>query len=456
MTTATYDTEHLRRLASQHLWMPYSPPGAQGAAFNEIQLIARGKGVTVWDTDGREYLDGISALEAAILGHGDEEIIEAIEAQARELTFLDLFRFAAPVQAELAAELVGLAPGMSHALFAPGGAEADEIAIKLARQYHHLRGEPYRKKVITRQGSFHGVTYGAMGLDGRYFASANDVYDGGLTWGRIAPVTPPYPEELGRAGRHVPSVEAIDALIRAEGPHTVAAVVVDPMATAIAVGVPPDDYQRRLREVCDAHGVLLVCDEVIAGMGRTGRLFATEFSGIQADFITISKGISTGYVPIAACLAAPHVVEVFQQQRAVFRHGHTYSGHPLGAAAARAVLARVQRDRLWERAERLGERLLAGLRALSGNPLYWDARGRGLLTGLEIVADAATGRDFDDPVAAGNELRSRCLEKGLISLILHPGNVLFVAPALTATEDEIDRMVAIVREALDEMAEARA
>lgn len=442
--------------AAEHLWMPYSPPGKQGSGFNEIRILERGRGTRLWDTDGREFLDGISALEAAILGNGDEEVIAAIEAQARELTFLDLFRFAAPVQIELAERLTQLAPGMQYAHFAPGGAEADEIALKLARQYHHLRGEPYRKKVITRQGSFHGVTYGAMGLDGRYFASDNDVYDGGLTWGRTAPVRAPYPSDLGKAGRHLASVESIEATIRAEGPSTVAAVVVDPMATAIAVGMPPDSYQRDLRAVCDEHGVLLVCDEVIAGMGRTGRLFATEHAGIHADFITVSKGLSTGYVPIAACLVAPHVAETFKEHRAVFRHGHTYAGHPLGAAAALAVLDRLTRDRLWEQAERLGQRLLDGLRGLADNPLYWDVRGRGLIAGLEIVADATTGEDFADLPAAGNELRSRCLDNGLISIVLHPGNILFLAPPLTASEQDIDDMVAIVRTSLDEMAEARA
>jgi putrescine aminotransferase len=448
----TDESERLSELAAEHLWMPYSSPGAQGASRQKIRVLTRGKGSRLWDADGTEFLDGISAMEAAILGNGDEEIIEAMSEQARELTFLDVFRFVAPVQVELANDLVELAPGMQYVHFTPGGAEADEVAVKLARQYHHLRGEPYRKKVITRQGSFHGVTLGAMALDGRYFASGNDMYDGGLTWGRTAPVAEPYPEELGRAGRHVASVASIDALIRAEGPETVAAVVVDPMATAIAVGVPPDSYQRELREVCDAHGVLLICDEVIAGMGRTGRLFATEHSAIQPDFITVSKGLSSGYIPIAACLVASHVAEVFVQKQAVFRHGHTYAGHPVGAAAARTVLDRLVRDRLWEQAEVLGNRLIDGLQGLADNPLYWDARGRGLLAGLEIVADGTSGRDFDDPVAAGNELRQRCLDKGLITIILHPGNVLFLAPPLIVTEAEVDEMVSIVGTALTEMA----
>ncbi|MGE0241584.1 MAG: aspartate aminotransferase family protein [Parvibaculaceae bacterium] len=453
MADTSTGTKHTAaQQARDHLWMPYSSPGTQGAAQADIRFLVKGEGCRLWDSHGNQYLDGISALEAAILGHGDEEVLDAIRRQGQNLAFFDLFRFAAPVQAELASELTRLAPGMQYAVFAPGGAEADEIAIKIARQYHHLRGQPYRKKVLTRQGSFHGVTYGAMGLDGRYFASSNDVYDGGLSWGRTVGVHKPYPAYLGKAGRHVPSVDSIESVIIAEGPETVAAVVVDPMATAMAVGVPPDDYQRELRSVCDRHGVLLICDEVIAGMGRTGRLFATEHAGIQADFITISKGLSTGYFPIAACLVAPHVSDLFKEKKSVFRHGHTYSGHPMGAAAALAVLARLERDRLWERAEVLGNRLLSGLKGLSGNPLYWDARGRGLLAGLEFVADARTGEDFKDRAAVGNELRLRCHELGLITLILHPGNILFIAPPLTVTEAEIDEMVGIVGTALDDIA----
>jgi adenosylmethionine-8-amino-7-oxononanoate aminotransferase len=438
----------LRTLAEQHLWMPYSPPGAQGSVRDQIRVMTHGEGVLTWDAEGREYLDGTSALEALILGHGDEEVVKAIAEQARTMSFVDVFRFVTPPQVELAAELVAASPGMAMAHFTPGGAEADEVAIKMARQYHALRGEPYRMKVITRQGAFHGVTIGAMALDGQYFASRNAVYDGGNSWGRTVPAGACERCDFGKAGRHLACVHAIEAAIRAEGPDTVAAVVVDPCATAIAVSVPPVGYLRDLRAVCDRYGVLLVVDEIITGMGRTGRLFATEWDGIRPDFITLSKALSSGYVPIGATLIGPNVRDTFLEHDGVFRHGHTYAGHPVAAAAALTVLRRVVRERLWDRSAQLGDRLLAGLRSLSHHRSYWDARGKGLLAGLEIVRDGGTGEGFADPLAAGNALRIAARDRGLTTLLLHPGNVLFIAPAVVATEAQIDRMIEILDEAL--------
>ena len=361
----TDDAARLRTLAEQHLWMPYSSPGSQGSIRDTIRVMTHGAGIRSWDADGKEYLDGTSALEALILGHGDAEIVEAIAAQARTLSFVDVFRFATPPQVELAAELVAVSPGMAMVHFTPGGAEADEVAIKLARQYHALRGEPYRMKVITRQGAFHGVTAGAMALDGQYFASRNVVYDGGVSWGRTVPSGACPACDFGKASRHLACVHAIEATIRAEGPETVAAVVVDPCATAIGVSCPPVGYLRDLRAVCDRQGVLLIVDEIITGMGRTGRLFATEWDDITPDFITMSKALSSGYVPIGAALISPRVRDTFLKHDGVFFHGHTYAGHPIAAAAALTVLRRVIRERLWERAT-IARRPVAGGPAVAG------------------------------------------------------------------------------------------
>jgi hypothetical protein len=325
------------------------------------------------------------------------------------------------------------------------------VAIKMARQYHALRGEPYRMKVITREGAFHGVTAGAMALDGHYFASRNVVYDGGLSWGRTVPAGACGECDFGKASRHLACVHAIEATIRAEGPETVAAVVVDPCATAIAVSVPPVGYLRRLREVCDRYGVLLVVDEIITGMGRTGKLFATEWDGIVPDFVTMSKALSSGYVPIGATLISPRVRDTFLEHGGVFLHGHTYAGHPVAAAAALAVLRRVIGEDLAARAASLGARLLEGARSLSHHRFFWDARGKGLLLGLEIVRDKDSGADFADPLAAGNALRIAARERGLTTLLLHPGNVLFVAPAVVASEEQVDRMVTILDDALGDV-----
>jgi adenosylmethionine-8-amino-7-oxononanoate aminotransferase len=197
--------------------------------------------------------------------------------------------------------------------------------------------------------------------------------------------------------------------------------------------------------------VLLIVDEVITGMGRTGKLFATEWDGIVPDFITLSKALSSGYVPIGATLVSPEVRDTFVEHDAVFLHGHTYAGHPVAAAAALTVLRRVVRDDLTARAASLGDRLLEGVRSLSHRRSFWDARGKGLLLGLEIVRDQGTGEDFADPLAAGNALRIAARERGLTTLLLHPGNVLFVAPAVVASEEQIDRMVAILDDAMGDL-----
>ena len=432
--------------------MPYSPPGAQGTVRDEIRIMTHGQGVRTWDAEGNEYLDGTSALEALILGHGDEEIVAAIAQQARTMSFVDVFRFVTPPQVELAAELVAASPGMAMAHFTPGGAEADEVAIKMARQYHALRGEPYRMKVITRQGAFHGVTAGAMALDGQYFASRNVVYDGGLSWGRTVPAGACPACDFGKASRYLACVHAIEATIEAEGPETVAAVVVDPCATAIGVSIPPVGYLRDLRAVCDRHGVLLVVDEIIAGMGRTGRLFATEWDGIRPDFITLSKALSSGYVPIGATLISPVIRDTFLEHGGVFLHGHTYAGHPVAAAAALTVLRRVIRERLRERSA-AARSPPAGGSALAGPPPHLLGRTRPGPAGRasRSCATSGTGEDFADRLAAGNALRVAARERGLTTLLLHPGNVLFVAPAVVASEDDIDRMVAILDDALGDV-----
>lgn len=441
----------LQTLARRHLWLAYSPPGGQGPFDDQIRVLVAGEGLVVRDSDGRAYVDAISALEAMVLGHGDVDVIEAMGRQARQLAFLDLFRFAADSTVELAAALAAASPGMEYVHFTPGGAEADEVAIKLARQYHRLNGEPDRTKVLTREGAFHGATMGATEIDGTYFASRNHIYRGGSHSGRVVPVLNCGNCEFGRATPYLPCVHAIEAVIEAEGPETVAAVIVDPVATSLAVANPPDSYLVMLSEICRRTGVLLIVDEVITGMGRTGRLFASQYSGIQPDFITMSKGLSSGYAPIGATLIAPHIAAAFRGEPGVFRHGHTYGGHPVATAAALTVLEKVQSHSLPQRAEKLGERLRDGLSQLTHRRHFWDARGRGLLVGLEIAEDGQSGRQFADRARAGNRLRLICRELGLLTLTLHPGNVLLLAPPLIATEDDIDGIVATIDAALQRM-----
>ncbi len=447
----SYDTAALKRSARAHLWLAFS-------RWDELEaedgptVIVGGEGSRVFDSQGRAYLDGISALEAMVAGHGRHELVDAADRQLRQLAFLDVFRYASVPAIALAERLAALTPGsLSRVHFTPGGSEADETAVKVAKQYFYLQGEPRRQKVITRAGAFHGVTFGAMALDGNYFGTRNYIFEPLAPFGRIA-APPACPRcDFGKAGRHLACPHRIEEVILAEGPETVAAVVVDPAATAIAVAVPPPSYLVQLREICDRYGVLLIDDEVITGFGRTGRMFCCEHAGVVPDIMTLSKGLSSGYMPIGAAVVKEEIATVFSGgPEARLSHGQTYGGHPVACAVALENIALIERERLAAKAAEMGRYLLDGLRGLQGHPTYWDARGLGLLTGLELAADAS-GRTFPNPADVGTAVRKRCRDLGLLTLVLHPGNVLFLAPPLVITRAEVDELVRIMDRALGEV-----
>ncbi|HXO08092.1 MAG TPA: aspartate aminotransferase family protein [Solirubrobacteraceae bacterium] len=444
------DTAELQRAARDHLWSSFGGPGTY--AEDEPIVLVRADGSEVFDSDGKRYLDGISALEAMVVGHGRPELAEVAAAQMNELAFLDLFRYSSVPAIELAERLAALTPGdLSRVFLTPGGAEADEVAIKIALQYHHLNGEPARQKILTRAGAFHGSTVGAMVLDGNYWATSNYIYEGYATRGRI--VAPPAcPScDWGKGARHLPCPHRVEETIRAERPETVAAVVVDPAASAIAVAVPPPEYLVELRRICDEYGVLLIADEVITGFGRTGRMFCSDHSGVAPDLMTLSKGLSSGYAPIGATVVSERIAQRFvDSSLPTLRHGHTYGGHPVACAVALANLEIIERERLSERAAENGAYMLDGLWSLEHHPTFWDARGIGLLAGLELVADRE-GNDFDNPGVVGTRLRKVCRANGLITLPLHPGAVMFFAPPLVITRTEIDELVDVFDRSLTEV-----
>lgn len=446
-----HDTRALKQAALKHLWMAFSRRDLLEAEDGPIVLVGA-EGSHVFDSDGRTYLDGISALEAMAVGHGRDELAEAAAQQFRSLAFIDVFRYASVPAIALAKRLAEITPGtLSRVHFTPGGAEADEVAIKVAKQYHYLRGEPQRQKVITRAGAFHGTTFGAMALDGNYWATRNHLYEPASSIARIA-APPACPRcDYGKASRHLACPHKIEEVILAERPTTVAAVVVDPAATAIAVAVPPPEYLRQLREICDRYGVLLIDDEIITGFGRTGRMFCAEHSGVVPDIMTLSKGLSSGYMPIGAAIVRDEIADTFTgRDDGILAHGHTYGSHPVACAVALENIALIERERLAERSREMGAYLLDGLRSLSAHPTYWDARGLGLVTGVELVADRS-GTMFERPGDVGTAVRKRCRDNGLITLPLHPGNVMFFAPPLVVTKSEVDELVEIFDRSLGEV-----
>jgi len=406
------------------------------------------------DSEGRRYLDGVGALEAMAVGHGRGRLAETAARQMRELAFLDVFRYASEPAVGLAADLVRIAPNnLNRVHFTPGGSEAVEVALKLSFQYHYLRGEPQRRRVITRRGAFHGVTFGAMNCDGGYYSTRNDIYLGDARFGAVAE------GEIkatgwGKGARHTAGAEQFAAKIEQLGAENVAAVIVDAVATASGVAAPPASDLQALRSLCDEYGILLIVDEVITGFCRTGEMFASQLYGVEPDFMPVSKALSSGYMPIGATLISDKVTAAFEQSHEsdnVFAHGHTYGGHPVACAVARENIRILKEENLAERAGRMGEYLREGLASLTDHPSYVDSRGVGMVNGLEVIGDDAMAGSFGTSRAAAQWLRKRCRDRGLITLTVHPGTVLLLAPPLIITEQEIDRMVTILDDALSDL-----
>lgn len=433
-------TETLVEMARKHLWMPFTQT-VDLQQDHGPRIISHAKGSYLYDTDGKAYLDGVSALEAMVAGHGRQALLDAAVQQYEQVAFIDLFRYATPSQIQLAAKLADITPGsLSRVFFTPGGGEAVEVAIKIARQYHYMRGDVARYKVITRHGAYHGTTFGAMAVDGNYHATRNYIFQP-ETFGRIAPAPQP--------GCGVEHVREIEELILRENPDTVSAIHLDPMNTAIRVAIPDDEFLPALREMCDRYGVLLIADEIITGFGRTGRMFACNHYGVVPDMMTLSKGLSSGYFPIGATVVKQDIADAFTGGSAqTFRHGHTYSGHPVGCAIALENIRLIEEEGLAAQAAESGLYLLESLQAFSHHPCFGGVRGKGMLLGLELVLNQDTGETTTPPGDIGLTFRLACRELGLILLPIHPGNVMLIAPPLNMPRTEIDHMLEIIDNAL--------
>src|SRR5215469_6285519 len=444
------------------MWPAFSPPTP---ALDPIGLpvIVAGEGVWLTGSDGRRYLDGVGALEAMAVGHGRTRLVEAAARQMQRLAFIDVFRYTSEPALELAQTLVRLAPGgsaggMKRVHFTPGGSEAVEVALKLAIQYHWVRGERNRRKVVTRYGAYHGVTFGAMNCDGRYYSTRNDIYLGDTRFGVVAegPATGP---GWGLGARHAAGSAEFAATIERVGPDQVAAVIVDACATASGVASAPPEDLIALRELCYRHGILLIVDEVITGFCRTGRMFASELSGVHPDLMTVSKALSSGYQPIGACLVRDRIVDQIGDADVpadqVFAHGHTYGGHPVACAVAAENIKILQEENLAARAVQMGDRLRDGLRTLDSHDAFVDVRGVGMLTGFELFPSDDAAGSFGNAVAACGWLRRELRDLSLVTLTVHPGTVFLLAPPLIIESPEIDRIVEIFDEGLSRLAAKR-
>lgn len=439
------------------LWQPYSRVGSLPSA--DAVVFDRGEGVWLYDTAGKRYLDGVGALEAMAIGHGRQRLADVAREQMAKLAFLDVFRYTSRPAIDLSEQLIEIAPpGIGHVHFTPGGSEAVEVAIKLAVQYHWVRGERERRHIICRAGSYHGTTFGAMNCDGRYWATRNDIYLGSDRFGLVAggPASGP---DWGPGGLHAAGAAEFADVIERVGADTVAAIIVDPLATASGVACAPQSDLVALRQLCDRTGILLIVDEVIAGFCRSGRMFTSDLYGVEPDLMPISKALSSGYQPIGATLISDKVADGIDGAElpsdAIFAHGHTYGGHPVACAVALENIRILVEERLDERARTVGPYLQHALKRLERHDAVVGTRGIGMLCGVEIQGSTFEWGAFGDPLTAASWLRLRLRDLGLITLAVHPGTTFLLAPPLILTEEQAHHLADLFDTGLEALEEHR-
>jgi adenosylmethionine-8-amino-7-oxononanoate aminotransferase len=452
MATTVSETERAGRqeLARRHLWLHFSRMGAfeRGA---EIPIIARGEGCYVWDDAGNRYLDALSSLFCTNIGHGRADIAQAGADQARELGFFTNWNYAHPRAIELAAKIASLTPGdVNRVFFTSGGGESVESALKVARQFHKLTGNPNKTKVIAREVAYHGTTLGALSATG--VTGLRAPFEPFTPGGCHVPNTNLYRLAPGYGAENL--AEAIAARIEFEGPETVAAVILEPVQNAGGCFTPPEGYFQRVREICDEYEVLLISDEVICSWGRLGHWFGAERYGYQPDIITTAKGITSAYAPMGAMIASDRVAEPFLEGTRSFLHGFTFGGHPIAAAVALANIAAFEEERVFENVREHEGDLRATLESMRDIPIVGDVRGAGYFHAIELVKDQQTKEHFTH--AEAEELlrgyvSPELYRRGLICRSDDRGDpVIQFAPPLIAGPEQFEEIGAILRPVLEE------
>jgi hypothetical protein len=446
-----HQSQNYSERARRHLWLQMSRMGAYSQT-NEVPIMVRGEGTRVYDANGTEYFDGLSGLFTNMLGHGRSDIGAVAAEQIGQLGFFPLWTYAHPRAIELAEKIASLAPGdLNRVFFTTGGAEAVESAWKLARQYHKMRGDTDRYKVISRDIAYHGTTLGALTI------TSLDPYR--------QPFEPLVPGAIKvpavnfyRAEQHADDFEAfglwsahqIEEAILREGAETIAAVFLEPVQNAGGCFTPPPGYWQSVREICDRYGVILVSDEVICAFGRLGTWFGAEKYDYVPDIICCAKGLSSGYAPIGAMIVSDRIAEPFQHDDTSFIHGFTWSGHPVSCAIALKSIEIIENEHVLENVLANQDYFRDSLNALKDIPIVGDIRGTGYFWGIELVKDQTTKETWagqDAERLLRGYVSPEMFRRGLICRSDDRGDpVVQLAPPLISTRDDIDFMVGTLRE----------
>jgi adenosylmethionine-8-amino-7-oxononanoate aminotransferase len=444
--------------AGRHLWMHFTRLDGY-ASGSPVPIIAKGEGAYVWDNTGKRYLDGLSGLFTVQVGHGRKELGDAAKKQSDQLGYFPVWGFAHEPAIELATKLAEMAPGdLNRVFLTPSGGDAVDTAIKLARQYWKLKGEPARTKVISRYLAYHGTSIGALSLTG--VPSIKAPFEP-LMPGAIKVQTPYRYRCLDCQHLDACTLRCADDLalrIEMEGPESVAAVFMEPLQNTGGAFAPPDGYWKRVREICDEYNVLLVSDEVICAFGRLGHMFGSLRYEYQPDMITFAKGVTSGYSPLGGVMVSDRIAEPFVEQPNTFLHGQTFGAHPVSCAVALANLKIFENEDICANVLNNQAYFKSSLDALLGNPLVGDVRGDGYFYAIELVPDKETKGYFTADEAEWllrGFLSPRLYQAGLICRADDRGEpVITLSPPLICTRTEIDFIVDVVGTTLNDAAHA--
>lgn len=440
------EKEDLLQSDRKHMWhhmSPYNP---------NPMIVTEAEGAWITDIDGNRYLDGMSGLWCVNIGYGRRELAEAAYEQMNTMPFYPLSQSHVPA-IRLAEKISGWLGGEHRVFFSNSGSEANEVAFKLARQYHHQKGQPGRYKFISRHRAYHGNTMGALSASGQ--AVRKQKYE------PLAPgfqhVAPPYcyrcPFGQTYGACRLECAKAIEDTINWEGAETVAGVILEPVITGGGVIVPPPEYLPKVREICDKYGVLLIVDEVICGFGRSGRAFGHQNYGVQPDIVTMAKGITSAYMPLSATAVRAEIAECFHEpgENRHFRHVNTFGGNPTACAVALRNMQVIEEEALLKRAAQLGEELRVQVMSLRESRFVGDIRTFGFLCGIELVEDKATQEPASPEKV--NKVIAACKQRGLIigkngDTVPGQQNILTLSPPFVTTVEEIAWMMGVLKEAL--------
>ncbi len=446
ITDTVAKTSDAKQAALDHLWM-HNRSWVASAESGGPTMVTEGRGIRVTDSDGQSWIDVNGGYVCVNIGYGRTELADAMREQMSRLVYFPQGSATEPL-VNLASKIAEITPGdLERSWPVTGGSEANETAIKIARAYHKRRGESGRYKIISRVGSYHGALGITTWLGG---SGGREDYEPAYPGMVYAPMPysfgSPIPGETDSECA-IRCAQAIDDLIRFHGASSVAAVIAEPVSASMGAAVPSDEYWPMLRQICDRHGVLLIADEVITGFGRTGTMFAMEHWGVTPDILTMAKGITSSYVPLANAIVTPEVADVFAGADNIFRQALTFGGHPVTAAVALKNIEIIESERMVENSHDMGAYLLGQLTALAeDHPIIGEVRGLGLLTGVDFVADRDTRTRFSQEVQLAKRLEEAFQSE---RLFLRASNErMSVCPPLCVTQDEIDEIIAGIDRAL--------